>query len=168
VVPRPQNYTLNLKRTNYRLTNPVTLRKLSSQGLSSTSNRGTPRRTESGAAKPHMSESLSKDPLRPIPLILVSQLLHPCRLSHAEEPPADEAGSKVKVKTERFTEEILEGATSSEEAVRLSPVSLASGNNVQAFLGKIRPGRCVNTTGTAERYQEPVHISWMYFISNYS
>ncbi|KAF9787420.1 hypothetical protein BJ322DRAFT_1210255 [Thelephora terrestris] len=40
---------------------------------------------------------------------------------------SDTPGSKVKVKTERFTEEILEGATSSEEAVGPSLVSLASG-----------------------------------------
>ena len=92
-----------------------------------------------------MSESLSRDHLRGA-LILVSELLHLHRLYHAEESSADEAGSKVRVKTEVY-QEVLKSATPSEEVVRLLLGPLApSKNNVNASVssGKIGSRGIVN------------------------
>ena len=56
---------------------------------------------------------------------LVSRVLHPCGLSGAEELSVDQAGPKVKVKTEAY-KEVTKDATPSEQAVSQSLNAFAS------------------------------------------
>ena len=111
------------------------------------SNRDIPPRKEWGAVRLLTIETRSKDRLGPVPLTLVSSLIH-VDLS-AEGPPVDTAGSKVKVKTEAY-QEVLEDATPSEQAVRLSVNVLASKNNdtplcrLNRIEAKFSPQKCRN------------------------
>lgn len=98
---------------------------------------GIPLRTEWGAVKLNTSGTLSKDRLGQAPLKLVSNFVR-TDVSGLRNSTINEAGSRVKVKTQVY-EEVLKDATPSEEAVCPSLDLLAESNIVatRRFLGKI-------------------------------